>query len=148
MRRGAVVPVADETKAGFIGRSIPLPIVEETVKEFKLLDEFLGMGFALVAVCPEISIDPFTGIRATRLFQIIQPRCVIVQVASSPLYALEDTTVVRLVDDKFRPLIKSHVSKILLVRPDRYIVGQFSEKEFKEFEKSATKALQINVAAA
>ena len=121
---GLVVHDASRSTPTWVGRMIPQPEVQDSTGSTALLDSHLGYGFALIAVdCPGLDLAgtlrhaywQVLGVNVIHLFSTVQ----------RPLGGAW----LRLLDDRFREVVRQHTGEVLLVRPDRYVAAVASPHE-------------------
>ncbi len=119
-RDGLIAPARDEMAV--VGRMLPQPVVEDRDRRRALLDEHLGNQFCLVAygvdaqqvLAQAIAFD--FGLADLRHLAVL-PRIF------NPDPDRPDVAVVRDIADTLAPMMPPGPTRVLLVRPDRYIAA-------------------------
>ena len=119
----------DPDRKSLVGEMIQQPRVLSEDTSFKLLDHVLGSDFSLVKVGKpeEIQFPP--------LAKGIWANLNVKKVSAVPFDYLPHSQDGEEVFTDVSELFKDFQNKFILIRPDRYIAGIFSEEEFDSFTK-------------
>lgn len=117
----------DIEKDDLIGKMIKQPEVMTEDLELELLDYSLGSGFALLKVGdPDLMSFPNVD---SGIWKKLDVKKITVNPEDDLPHSIEGETVVTDVNGVFR----DYLGKFILVRPDRYVGGIFSESEMQYF---------------
>ena len=109
---------------------IPQPQVQDSTGSTALLDSHLGYGFALIAVdCPSLDL---TSTLRHAYWQVLG--VTVIHLFSTDQRPLGGAWL-RLLDDRFREVVRLHTGEVLLVRPDRYVAAVASPHELDTLAK-------------
>jgi 3-(3-hydroxy-phenyl)propionate hydroxylase len=132
-------PMLPKAQRSLIGQFLPQPFVEvvagaTSTRPRVLLDEVLGGGFALLwfSKRPESALPPLNA----TLWQRLHPRFVQVQPAEVQHVSTSraGSIVVRDSEHGVSAFLRNNPDLLILVRPDRYIMGVTSIATFSAFE--------------
>lgn len=123
----------DMEKDELIGKMIKQPEVMTEDLELELLDYSLGSGFALLKIGdPDLMAFPDVE---SGVWKNLDVKKVTVYPEDDLPHPIEGETVVSDINGAFR----DYLGQFILVRPDRYVGGVFSESEFPDFTKKLEK---------
>ena len=123
----------------WVGRMLPQPEVSTANGTTTLLNVQLGKGFALLAInCPTFDLK---AALCHRLWQAlsVQGRHVVSAEMQPPL---SDSYLVP-IDNRFDEIMRLHHGEVLLVRPDRYIVGSVRPAELETLALNVERLLGV-----
>jgi len=131
-----------EIDSPIAGTLLPQPLVKSCNNdEIKLLDNYLGIGFSLLAL-------GFSALKTLEEkdpanFSKLAPRvvCLLTDKNEIPEAYGNDCVVLRCDDKSFMDYIKEYRSQVLLIRPDRYVAGVFQASDFDDFSDSLMKKM-------
>lgn len=139
-RGGFILPDGQPTGATAVGRMLPQPRVSLADGQSVLLDELLGDGFALVGLLDDVSA--FDAAAKLPVFQRLSVRKVMIRKLPGPALppALpDDVTMATDPSGGLGPL--AGADRILLVRPDRYVLGAFTPAEAEQFARRLSRLI-------
>lgn len=131
------------TKGLFVGIEKPLvgemlkpPLLFDSQSNLVSLDQYLGTGFSLLKISspndlsfPPLTEDVWKGIAPTKIS--IYPEHFITR-------KMEDSLPLTDINNSF----KEYENKFILLRPDFYVMGVFTEKEYSNFTEQLSNVLQ------
>lgn len=117
---GFLVRSEDRRAARLIGRLFPQPELEQA-NQTALLDDFLGAGFALLAL-PQTRLDVFEKLPA-ELWDPLRIQRVAVRTSGDETAAPTDVAILRDPTGTFANSMKDVPPGLLLIRPDRYVAA-------------------------
>lgn len=145
-KRGAIVRHNVQAARALTGLLLPQPTVITAQGRRILLDDILGSGFAIVCRHHD-PVKAFANLN-TDFWQQSGTRFVCVQSCTKSGHAVAlnhsstptgiDLHVVQTDDTKFLHMCRD---RFIVVRPDRYVVGTFKEKDMGRFERELQKML-------
>ncbi len=143
--RGLIIDEGGGNAASLVGRMLAQPMVRGADGQSRLLDEFTGPGFALIAT--DAGSEAALAALADPLWQRLgAKRIVVVSPADSSGGAHEAANSQRVIDvagamDTVRTAARGY---IILLRPDRYVAGVFSAAGEDAFARSFEQRLDIS----
>lgn len=117
--------------AAIVGLMLPQPQVITSQGKRILLDEALGKGFALLRLHDDPS-KAFASVKA-QIWQHLSVRFVCVQPNDQIPTASDTCIVVGDIQREISKFLQHNPHLLILVRPDRYIFGVFTEQQAEDF---------------
>jgi len=137
-KRGAIVRHNLRTGKALTGLLLPQPIVITTEGQHMLLDDILGPGFAIVCCHPD-PVKVFADLN-TQFWQQLGTHFVCLQPTEKKgkEYALNNVSIIpriplHVVQTNDTHFLRMCRDMFIVVRPDRYVVGIFKEKDMSKF---------------
>jgi 3-(3-hydroxy-phenyl)propionate hydroxylase len=118
---------------------LPQPEVLAANGTTTLLDVQLGKGFALLAInCPTFDLEAVLGHRPWRALSV-QGMHVVSAGMQRPL---SDSYLIP-IDNRFDEIMRLHHGEVILLRPDRYIVGSVRPEELEALALNVERLLGV-----
>jgi len=128
----------DRNAARLIGRLFPQPELQHG-NQTALLDEFLGAGFALLAL-PQTPLNVFEEVPA-ELWAALRIQRVAVRTSSDETYSPADVTILRDQSGMFANSMKDLPPGLLLIRPDRYVAAFLRAGRIEEDSRAVSELI-------